>query len=107
MLAITAVATACSGYQALWTGHQAELYGVARDEAARLNEQATEAFDKGDQARKHADNCVQVTVMLATVLLLMALSQRFKVHPVRVGLGVMAALLLCLPLYRILTLPRA
>ena len=191
VLAIVAVATAWSGYQAaLWTGHQAELYGVASklriqaeaaatianeerlynastvvewlkaqaggqdklagiferrilpefrpafeawkktdplhnpgapagpffmgefrsakaNEAARLNEQAAETFEKGDQARKHADDYVQVTVMLATVLLLMALSQRFRVHPVRVGLAVMAALLLCLPLYRILTLPRA
>ena len=40
-------------------------------------------------------------------LLLMTLSQRFKIYPVRVGLTVMAASLLCLPLYRILTLPRA
>ena len=137
VLAIVAVATAWSGYQAaLWTGHQAELYGVASklrvqaegaatianqeglynastvvewlkaeaggqdklagiferrilpefrpafeawkktdplhnpgapagpffggeypsaktDEAARLNAQATETFEKGDQARKH------------------------------------------------------
>jgi hypothetical protein len=45
--------------------------------------------------------------MLATVLLLTAISQRFKTHGVRVGLAVMSAVLLCLPIYRILTLPRA
>src|SRR5271166_5824490 len=163
VLAVVAVTTAWSGYQAaLWTGHQAELYGLASryrveaegaattanqerlynastvvewlkaeangqkrlsdlferrflpefrpafeawkktdplnnpdappgpffmpeyrsaktDEAARLNEQATQAFDQGDQAREHSDKYVRVTVTLAlaTVLLLMAISQRF------------------------------
>ena len=191
VLAVVAISTAWSGYQAaLWTGHQAELYGLASryrvqaegaattanqerlynastvvewlkaeaqgqkklsdlferrflpefrpafeswkktdplnnpnappgpffmpeyrssktEEAARLNDQATETFEQGNQAREHSDEYVRVTVTLATVLLLTAISQRFKVHAVRVGLAVIAALLLCLPLYRILTLPRA
>jgi hypothetical protein len=46
-------------------------------------------------------------VTLATVLLLTAISQRFKIHGVRVGLAAIAALLLCFPLYHLLTLPRA
>jgi hypothetical protein len=41
------------------------------------------------------------------VLLLMAISQRFRTSSVRTGLAVVATLLLCLPVYRILTLPRA
>jgi hypothetical protein len=45
--------------------------------------------------------------MLATVLLLTAISQRFKTQAVRVSMAGIAALLLCVPLYRILTLPRA
>ena len=44
---------------------------------------------------------------LATVLLLMAISQRFKIRGVRLGLLAIAALLLCFPVYHILTLPRA
>jgi len=56
---------------------------------------------------QHSDAYVRVTVTLATVLLLMAISQRFKIHVVRMALTAIAALLLCLPLYRILTLPRA
>ena len=44
---------------------------------------------------------------LATVLLLMAISQRFKIRGVRMGLLVIALLLLCFPIYHILTLPRA
>jgi len=190
VLAMVAITTAWSGYQAaLWTGHQAELYGrstklriqsegvsVANNqerlynaatvvewlkaeahgdkklsqiferrllpeyrasfkawkatdplnnpdapagpqlmkespdaktkEAARLNEQASQAFEQGDMARQHSDDYVRVTVTLATILLLTAVGQRFKVHRVRIGLALVAALLLCVPLFRILTLPR-
>jgi hypothetical protein len=191
VLAIVAVSTAWSGYQAaLWTGHQQQLYGLAgryrvqaegaattanqerlynastvvewlkaeatgqkklsdlferrflpefrpafeswkktdplnnpnappgpffmpeyrsakTEEAAKLNEQATQSFEQGDQAREHSDQYVRVTVTLATVLLLMAISQRFKVQGVRVALAVVAMLLLFGPIYRILMLPRA
>jgi hypothetical protein len=191
VLAIVAIATAWSGYQAaLWTGHQSELYGLASrfrvqaeaatitanqerlydaatvaewlkaeaqgqtklaelferrmlpdfrpafeawkktdpinnpnapsapqsiidfhdpktEEAARLNQQASETFERGNVARQHSDEYVRVTVLLATVLLLMAISQRFKVHAIRVGLAILATLLLCFPIYRIFTLPRA
>jgi hypothetical protein len=191
VLAIVAITTAWSGYQAaLWTGHQSELYAVASklrvqaegaateanqqrlynastvaewlkaeaqgqdqladlferrilpefrpafqawkktdplhnpnapagpqlmqeyhsskaDEAARLNDTANQTFDEGNVARGHSDDYVRVTVTLATVLLLMAVSQRFKTHSVRIGLAVIAVLLLCLPVYHIFRLPRA
>ena len=191
VLAVVAIATAWSGYQAaLWTGHQAELYSVSdtlrikaasatdaaneermynaltvaewlkaeaqgQDKLAtmfegrmlpelrpafeawkqtdplhnpkalvgpqmmpeyhsakaaeqlKLNEDARKVFAEGNVARHNSDDYVRATVMLATVLLLTAISQRFKTHSVRVGLAVMAALLLCLPVYHILTLPRA
>jgi hypothetical protein len=45
--------------------------------------------------------------MLATILLLIAIGQRFKVHSVRVAVLVFAAVLLCVPVYSILRLPRA
>ena len=191
VLAVVAIATAWSGYQAaLWTGHQAELYGQASklriqaegaatyanqerlynastvvewlkaeahsdkelaelferrflpefrpafeawkktdplnnpnappgpqlmaeysssktEAATKLNDQATEAFEQGTRDRQYSDDYVRVTVTLATVLLLMAISQRFKTRRVRVGLLMLAMLILCGPLYRILTLPRA
>ena len=191
VLAVVAIATAWSGYQAaLWTGHEEELYGEASrlrvqaegaatmaneerlydasvvvewlkaearadsrlaelferrllpefrpafeawkktdplhnpgappgpslmaeyrssktEEASKLNEEATRVFDEGTKARQHSDEYVRVTVTLATVLLLMAISQRFKTNSVRIGLAVLATLLLCLPVFRILTLPRA
>jgi hypothetical protein len=191
VLALVAIVTAWSGYQAaLWTGHQAELYGQASkfrveaegaityanqerlynastvvewleaeahgdkklaelferrflpefrpafeawkktdplinpnapagpqlmseyrsskmEEAAKLNGQATKVFEQGTQARQHSDEYVRLTVMLATVLLLIAISQRFKTRGVRIGLLVVALLLLCYPFYQIFTLPRA
>ena len=191
VLAIVAVATAWSGYQAaLWTGHQAELYGQASklriaaegeatyanqerlynastvvewlkaeahgdkkladlferrflpeyrpafeawkktdpinnpsapagpqlmaeyrssktEEAAKLNDQATEIFEQGTRGREYSDQYVRATVTLATVLLLIAISQRFKIRAVRFALLVMAMFLLCFPVYHVLTLPRA
>lgn len=84
-----------------------EYHSATTEKAAKLNEEATETFERGNQARERSDAYVRVTVMLATVLLLTAISQRFKTHAVRVGMAGIAALLLCIPLYRILTLPRA
>jgi hypothetical protein len=191
VLAIVAIATAWSGYQAaLWTGHQSELYGQAgklrvqaegaatfanqerlynastvvewlkaeahsdkrltslferrflpefrpafeawkktdplnnpnapagpqlmaeyrsskTEQATRLNDQATEVFEEGTRGRQYADDYVRATVTLATVLLLIAISQRFKTRSVRVGLLLIAMFLLCFPVYRILTLPHA
>ena len=190
VLAVVAIATAWSGYQAaLWTGHQSELYGQASklrvqaegaatyanqerlynastvvewlkaeahddkklidlferrflpefrpafeawkktdplnnpsapagpqlmaeyrssktEEAARLNNQATEVFEEGTKGREYADRYVRATVTLATVLLLIAISQRFRTRRVRVGLLMIAMLVLLFPLYHIITLPR-
>jgi hypothetical protein len=191
VLALVAIATAWSGYQAaLWTGHQAELYGQAsklrieaegaatyanqersynastvvewlkaeahgdkkvaalferrfipefrpmfeawkktdpvnnpnapagpqfmadyrsskNEDAVRLNDQATQVFEQGTRDRQHSDEYVRVTVTLATVLLLIAISQRFKTRAVRLGLVVIATLLLYFPIHHIITLPRA
>ena len=74
--------------------------------AARLNDQATEVFDQGTRARELSDQYVRATVTLATVLLLIAISQRFSIRGVRVGLLLTAMFLLCFPVYHILTLPR-
>jgi hypothetical protein len=191
VLAVVAIATAWSGYQAaLWTGHQAELYGQASklrveaeatatyanqerlynastvvewlkaeahgdkamanlferrflpefrpafeswkktdplknpnapagpqlmaeyrsaktEEAAKLNDQATQRFDEGTRDRQYSDDYVRVTVTLATVLLLIAISQRFKTRGVRLGLLAAAVILMSTSVYHILVLPRA
>jgi len=76
------------------------------DNAARQNKEASAVFDSGTGARHYADDYVRISVLLATVLLLTAISQRFKIHRVRVGLVITSAILVALNLYRIVALPR-
>jgi uncharacterized membrane protein len=76
------------------------------EEAAKKNQTATELFDRGTEARERADEYVRVTVFLATVLLLIAIAQRFHSHRIRVVLATIALLMLSIPVWRLLTLPR-
>jgi hypothetical protein len=71
-----------------------------------LDHEATGLFERGTKARETGDDYVRVTVTLATVLLLTAISQRFRAPKIRIALIGLATLLLCFPLWRILTLPR-
>jgi hypothetical protein len=84
-----------------------EFRSLKGEQAASLNRKAADVFAAGNQARQQSDDYVRTTVILATVLLLIAVSQRFKVHRVRVSVLIFAALLLCFPIYSILRLPRA
>jgi hypothetical protein len=83
-----------------------EYHDSAAVEHARLDHEAGELFDRGTRARERGDEYVRMTVTLATVLLLTAISQRFRAHRIRLALIVLAALLLCFPLWHIFTLPR-
>ena len=83
-----------------------QYHNTAAEEYAQLSQRAAEAFKDGTQAREHSDQYVRVTVSLATVLLLAALSQRFRTTQIRAGLIVLAFLILLVPLWRIMTLPR-
>ena len=85
----------------------AEYRSSKTEEAAKLNDRATEVFEQGTRDRQYSDQYVRITVTLATVLLLMAISQRFKTRDARLGLLVVAAIVLCFPVVHILTLPRA
>ena len=76
-------------------------------ESAQLAERAKDYFEKGVSTRDTGDDYVKVTVFLATVLLLTALSQRFRVLRPRVAVAFVAVILLCVSAYWILTLPRA
>jgi len=80
-------------------------HNATAEAAAKRTEEATEAFEQGAAARGVSDKYVRATVVLATVLLLTAISQRFKTQKVRMGLAILAFFLLCIPLYRVLTLP--
>lgn len=81
VLAIAAVATSLSGYAA--------------------------AFDQGSAARDNAERYLRDTVLFATVLFVVAIAQRFKVHPVRVTTTAVALSLAGDPTVAMLAPPRA
>jgi hypothetical protein len=72
-----------------------------------LAHQEEDAFDQGVNAREEGDEYVKITVLLATVLLLTALSQRFHVFGPRAAVVAVAFVLLAASLYSIAMLPRA
>jgi hypothetical protein len=83
-----------------------QYHNAAAEQSAKMNQEASAAFDQGTQARERADQYVRVTVFLATVLLLAAISQRFRTPQIRAGLIALAFLILLSQLWRVLTLPR-
>ena len=83
-------------------------YKNAQSELAKVrNDQADEAFEEGTVARERGDKYLRNTVLLATVLFLTALAQKFRVHSVRLGLLVLCGVLLAIGLVFIVTYPRA
>ena len=78
--------------------------GIER--GAELNARASEVFDQGAHARETGDKYVRTTVLLATVLFLIALSQRFGLARIRIGLLCVALVLLGIALTSIATYPR-
>src|SRR5215472_4877123 len=72
----------------------AEYTNAHAEESTRLSEQAKAFFDGGITRRETGDHYVKVTVFLATVLLLTALSQRFEMLGARVAVLTVAFLLL-------------
>ena len=83
-----------------------EYHNVLLEESARLNGEAADAFAEGTQARTIAERYVRVTMFLATVLFLIALSQRFHSGKVRLGLLAVAVVLLTAALVSLATYPR-
>ena len=72
-----------------------------------LRRQANEAFESGRLSREIAEDYVRLTVFLATVLFLVAISQRFKNHWTRLGLLSTAALATLITLILLISYPRS
>jgi hypothetical protein len=83
-----------------------EYRNAAAEQSANLNREAAEVFEQGTRDRENADQYVRLTVFLATVLLLAAISQRFRISRIRAGLVLLAFLILLTQLWRVVTLPR-
>jgi hypothetical protein len=69
--------------------------------------QSSAAYEAGTAARERGDKYLRNTVLLATVLFLTALAQRFKVRGVRVALLAVCGVLLTIALVFMATFPRA
>lgn len=76
------------------------------EHAAVLNDQASELFAAGTEARETANKYVRDTVLFASVLFLVGASQRFRTRRVRVVGTVLAFALLAYTLTTLATLPR-
>jgi len=83
-----------------------EYVNPGTQKGQRLNDGASAAFEEGTRARENADRYVRQTVLLATVLFLVAVAQRFKYRVVRMTAGGIAVVVLIVAVSGIVTLPR-
>ncbi len=83
-----------------------EYRNAKREEAKRLKAEAAAIFERGTQAGDMGDRYVRITVLLASVLLIVAIGQRFHVTTVRTGLLIAAFLLLSIPMWNLFMLWR-
>jgi hypothetical protein len=83
-----------------------EYHNAKHEEFVGLSKKATETAEQGTKSGEIGDQYVRITVLLATVLLITAIGQRFHFKSVRVVFMILAFLLLCLPVWQLLMLPR-
>jgi hypothetical protein len=76
------------------------------EESAALANKAQGYFQSAVASRETGDQYVKVTVFLATVLLLTALSQRFKILGPRIAVVAVAFVLLVISTSLLVRLPR-
>lgn len=83
-----------------------QYHNALLERGSELNARASDVFERGAHARETGEKYVRATVLLATVLFLIALSQRFALVKLRVGLLAVALVLLAVGLTSIATYPR-
>jgi hypothetical protein len=86
-------------------GAMPEYHNPYLAQADRLNAQASAAFDQGTTDRDTGDQYVKYSVLFASVLFLVALSQRPKAHVARAILSTFSFALLIYVLISVLRLP--
>jgi hypothetical protein len=82
-----------------------QYHNAMAELAAKHGERASVYFERGTKARETGDRYLRNTVLLATVLFLTALAQKFKVVRVRLALLGVAGMLLVVALYFVFTYP--
>jgi hypothetical protein len=83
-----------------------QYHNAQTDLGTKKNALASLVFDAGAHARETGEKYVRTTVLLATVLFLIALSQRFGLLKVRVGMLSVALVLLVFCAVEIIRYPR-
>ncbi len=83
-----------------------EYHNSKMEEANKLIEESSTKFSEGTKARSIADDYILITVFLATVLVLTAISQRFEIKSIRTGLIILSFVLLSFGIFYLFTLPR-
>jgi hypothetical protein len=73
--------------------------------ATLLDAAASAHFTAGEKANQHSEDYIRVTVILASVLFIIAIGSHFPTSAVRIGLAAVGALLLILGAVAILQLP--
>jgi hypothetical protein len=87
-------------------GFMPEYVNHELEHGQELNAEAKRIFEEGTRAQSRAHDYVFTTVVLATVLFLLALSQRFGMSSARVGVLVVAGGLMVYGLTTIIAFPR-
>ena len=83
-----------------------DYHNAKHEQFLGLTKQAADIAYQGTKSGETGDQYVRITVLLATVLLITAIGQRFRFKAVRVVFMILAWLLLCLPFWHLLLLPR-
>ena len=81
-----------------------QYHNASAEKAVTLDSQASAAFDAGNKARDIGDQYVRVTVLMAVVLFLTALSQRFSFRKVRLGIIGLAMVVLAFSMIQLVEL---
>jgi hypothetical protein len=83
-----------------------EYHNHLLERSAQLNQEANTSFQQGTLARVISERYVFVTLLLAAILFLITLSQRFKVHRVRQGLLLVAGVVMAYTIVTLAMYPR-
>lgn len=83
-----------------------EYHNALLAHSAQLDAAANNAFRRGMQARAMSTKYVRATLLMATILFVVTLSQRFKIRKVRNGLLLVAASVMTYTLITLATYPR-
>ena len=88
-------------------GYMPQYKNPQADEANKLGDEATSAFNAGVDDRATGENYVRVTVILAAVLFLLAIGQRFRIRGVRLTVSGVAGVLLVYCVVLLIVYPHA